>query len=500
MLRRHRFALLLILLYALIGVSVYSDYGISWDEPTQHEYGKVVWQYVFNGNQALHEHGSRYHGPVFQALLYAMELVSETTASPFELRHLITFLFSVVGAWFFYLLLLRFKFSSYWAAVGLLFLLVSPRIFAHSFYNSKDATFMYLFIIAVYTMIRFLKRPTLWIAVWHGLICGLLIDVRILGLFVPMITGLLWVGRVVNDRPHLRTSLPPMFIFGMIATLSMIAFWPTLWHAPIEEFQNALAKMSDYPWDDPVLFEGTFSQPGDLPWYYLPKWMLITTPIFISAMMVVGMLSWFFNHRLTLSEKSVPLLWVALPFGLILWKEATVYDGWRHVFFLYPAMLIVATYGAQQLFEKGPMSRKVRWFVPILLLFPIYSMVQSHPFQYVYFNPLVKKVAWSGYEMDYWGVSYKQVLEALVAQVPEGELKVCTANAPGHHNSRMLQVNERERILYLNCETADYFVSNFRFPHEHNAFEKRFGFYSDPLQIIEVDGNPIVGVFRLKND
>lgn len=500
MLDDHRFALLVITLYSVVGLMVYQDYGISWDEEFQHHYGKVVYAHVFADGQELLEHRSRYHGPVFQSGLFAAERIFglKDPKRVFEMRHLLTFIFSVIGCWFFYRLLLLLRFKPYWATIGLLFLICSPRIFAHSFYNAKDAVFMYGFIIGIYTMLRFLRRPNWRTALWHGLVCGLLIDVRILGVFVPLLTGILWLAQVARAQKFKRSDLL-IGVFGTISLLTVFTFWPTLWHSPLTEMQNALGKMSAYPWDDPVLFEGSFIIPQDLPWYYLPKWMLISTPIFICAMTVVGLCRWFFNYRLTISEKFIPLLWVLLPFALILWKDATVYDGWRHVFFLYPALLILAVAGAETLFDSWAAHR---WFkrIPLaLLMFPLFFIVKEHPHQQVYFNPLVMRDAWQNYEMDYWGLSYKQALESLTEDRSEDTLILAVANAPGFYNHWMLAADQRGRIHYSRVDSADYFISNFRFPSEHYAFAKGTGSYADPVRIIEVGGNPIVGVFRLKD-
>ena len=496
---KHLLAKLALFLYILIGLLVYKDYGVSWDEEFQHDYGRVVYEYVFEGNQELHEHNSRYHGPVFQFLLYAAEHVSGISHNKriFELRHLLTFLVSVIGCWIFYRLLLHFKFSPYWSTLGMIFLICSPRIFAHSFFNSKDAVFMYVFIIGVYAMMRFLTNPNCRTALVHGLICGILIDIRILGVFVPMMTLILFLLQNHRNQSITIRSLWPVVPYGIITMAAVFICWPTLWHAPIEEFNNALAKMSAYPWDDPILFDGSFQLPADLPWYYLPKWMLVSTPIFLPALIIIGLLSWFLNHRISVSDKLVPFLWVLLPFGLILWKGATVYDGWRHVFFLYPAFLILAIYGAQKLFNDW-LKFKFSRFVPlVLVLLPLSFIVQAHPFQQVYFNSIVMPNAWKNYEMDYWGLSYKQAFEWLVENSDDEILKVSVANSPGYFNHWMLPEIDRSRIEYVSRDSATFFISNFRFPDEHDAFINEADDYTDSVKIITVNGNPVVGVFQL---
>src|SRR5207249_7353013 len=64
----------------------------------------------------------------------------------------------------------------------------SPRIFAESFINSKDIPFMAATIVAIYTLVQLLDRRTLRAALIHALATGILIDIRILGIFMPAMT------------------------------------------------------------------------------------------------------------------------------------------------------------------------------------------------------------------------------------------------------------------------------------------------------------------------
>ena len=497
---KHTLASVIILLYAVVGALVYTNYGISWDEEYQHSYGKVVYEYVFDGNQELHEHNSRYHGPAFQFILYSAEILGELTDTKevFEMRHFLTFLVSVLGLLFFYRLLLQLKFSSFWASTGMLFLMLSPRIFAHSFYNSKDAVFMHLFIVSIYTMVKFLRKPNLRTALWHAVTCGFLIDVRILGAFVPVFTTIIWGLNSASDKSYAQSSIRSFIVFGCATGFFMIAFWPTLWHNPLVEFQAALAKMSAYPWDDEILFDGTFLIPQEMPWYYLPKWMIISSPIFVTVLSVIGIVSWSADSQLRKTTRLVPFLWVVIPLGMILWTNATVYDGWRHVFFLYPPIIIVATHGSRFVFQTV-LTHRYATFIPLgFLLFPAFWMAKNHPHQNVYFNSLTANDAWKKYEMDYWGLSYKQAYEYLVQHQPEGELHVSVANTPGFYNHWTLSAKDQERIEFVDRTEASYFLSNLRFPQEHNGFQQQLPPYSQPLYVIEIDENPIMGIFKVE--
>ncbi len=493
---KHTLAILALLCYMVVGLFIYDDYGISWDEPIQREYGEAVFNYVFDNDTVLHTHPSKYHGPAFQMMLFGVEQVTGTKEITFKVRHLITFLFSIIGLWCFYRLLLSLKFSRYWAVLGMLFLILSPRIFAHSFYNSKDAVFMYMFIICMYALIQFLRTPKLTTSIFLAVLSGILIDIRILGFFIPMFLIGFWALRSVSDLDYGKRTYGLLALTGLATVVVIIAFWPTLWQRPMPELINALTKMGDYPWDDPVLFDGSFQLPKDLPWYYLPKWVFISSPIAISAFSILGVSAWFFGRKLDLWEKLIPVVWL-VPLGIIILKGATVYDGWRHVFFLYPAIIIFATSGAKLVFGNWNQLQVAKSIPAALLIFPLIFIMKSHPHQQVYFNALYSNNAWSTYEMDYWGLSYKQALEHVVATQPEGDLKLSVANAPGFFNHYCLSKTDRDRIDWVSRDSADFFISNYRFPNEFQAFTNRSGPYKKPLKIIEVDGNPLVGVFDL---
>ena len=72
--------------------------------------------------------------------------------------------------------------------LGCLFINLSPRIFAHSFYNSKDIILLCFFIISTYTLIKLLKNKTTKFAILHALSSAALINIRLVGLYIPIIT------------------------------------------------------------------------------------------------------------------------------------------------------------------------------------------------------------------------------------------------------------------------------------------------------------------------
>jgi hypothetical protein len=503
--QEHRWAILFFSLILCVGLRAVSDYGITWDEEYQHDYGVYVHHFMFYDDTYLLEYESRYHGPLFQYVLYQVEhwMLPLNQAEIYRQRHLLTFLFSMVGAIFFYrLLLLVFK-SSNWALFGAALLVLSPQILAHSFYNSKDASFMYMFIIAMYTMLRLLRQTGLKQVLLHALACAVLIDMRILGAFVPIITGLLLLPRLVSSKREATRLVPLGLVYIGLLLAGIVAFWPTLWHAPFEELGNAITKMSAYPWDDPIRFRGEFLTPNQLPKYYLPWWMAISTPLFHLALMAIGLYAWLFrSKRYDAHTRWAIVLWLVLPLAVIIGKGAVIYDGWRHVFFVYPALVVLAVAGAKLVVSKMEVHLPTI-VLALLLVVPLGSLavwnVRNHPFQNVYFNALAVNDAWKNYEMDYWGGSYKQALEWLVAHEKEGELSIVVPNKPGYLNHWMLPTSEQQRLRYTNLDSAQYLISNHRYPQEFEPYLEHRYPYEHPVYQIEVDGNVIIGVYWLRD-
>ena len=124
----------------LVGLGVFRDYGVSWDERVQREYGEKVYNYVTAGDRELFTDRHRYYGPVIEFALFSLEkaLDLEDTRQVYLMRHLAVFLMFWLGAVFFYFLC-KHEFKSWKLGIlGSILLILSPRIFAHAFYNSKD--------------------------------------------------------------------------------------------------------------------------------------------------------------------------------------------------------------------------------------------------------------------------------------------------------------------------------------------------------------------------
>jgi len=503
-----------------VGCGIYRDYGLSWDEEIQRlSLGKVVYDYVTGANtHALLEGPTKYYGPAFEFLLVALEkLRGETdTREIYFMRHLVTFLVFYISLVFFYMIG-KLRFGSWKPALlGCLFLVLSPRIFADAFYNSKDLPFLSVFIIALYTLLRFHERPSPGRATAHALVCAVLIDIRIVGVIVPMISvGLLILDVALARSGKLPTIPRPagaLLFLGLLAGFT-VALWPTLWEGPWHHFSQAFKEMSRYPWDGRVLYLGASIKGNELPWHYIPVWMAITTPVVYSLLFVAGLTD--LGQALVRDplrcyrERKADLVFALAfftPLAAVIFFHSVVYDAWRHLFFIYPPALLIALSGAVALQKMlrawggGSAGRLVRLgaggAIALALGGTLVGMVRSHPHQNVYFNVLAHSASpdlKDQFEMDYWGLSYRAALEYILDHDAAEVITLGVLNYPGYLNAKILKPEQRERLRFTSrLADADYFVSNYRGHNQEYPFRSEF--FS-----ISVDGLKIMVVYRLKD-
>ena len=461
---------------------------MSADEPGQRHLGIASFNYVLRGDfsSSLSLKNAN-HGPGFQIFLAVIEKAMRLQDSReiYLMRHMVTFLLFFLSVWFFYLLC-KHHFGDYRIALlGALFLIVSPRIFADSFYNSKDLPFLSLFIICMYTLIKLLDKKSLPTAAIHALSCALLIDIRITGVVMVAITffslGGEWIGaRRDNGKPARVVKVTLAYLAVLIP--SLIAFWPYLWHDPLGNFISAFRSMSHYRWPGRVLYFGSRIKGSELPWHYIPVWLIITTPLLYVATFFAGLgifVSGFvrdpsvyiFRDR-THRREAVFFLCFFLPLAAVIALKSVLYNGWRHMFFIYPAFLLISLGGVAGAFRfiktrPGHRSRRYKGVMVVIIVLSVfsvsYSMLINHPYQNVYFNELVPKGVslQSLFDLDYWGLSYREGLEYILSHDDEEAIRIGGANSSVVKNRRILEKTDRERLRYVaEPEDATYYLSH----------------------------------------
>ena len=249
---------------------------------------------------------------------------------------------------------------------------------------------------------------------------GGLIAVGYLGMW-----GLLWLVRYGKHvgGPTIAKVIAAGLLVSLAGFFGGLRLWPFALQDPLGNSIESFRLMSQFDVQLRQLFEGEMVMSSTLPWYYTPKFMLMTIPV---AVMIGWLLYPFFGafkreHRID----SIMIYFTFLfPVVWIVITGANVYGGWRHSLFAYPPMAVAAALGFDALAcWAGKKSGKrivegVVCAVPLLLLVtPALHIVRNHPYEYVYFNELEggAKKAYGHYEMDYYYHSMREATEWVLA-------------------------------------------------------------------------------------
>jgi hypothetical protein len=515
--------LIFFFVYLVIGISIYKDYGISWDERWHRQIASVTANYLtafvmpgfhfqeFASLPPLSEYSEKQYGVIFDLPMYVADNLlgySGTMPEAYYMRHFCTFILFYISVFFFYLIV-RNRFES--RALGLiacLFLILSPRIFAESFYG-KDIVFLSLFIISIYFFIRYLNRKTLMNSILFALATALVVDQRITGIFIPFLAVLVTgIDEMKADHTfnNLHKRLFPLFTYLISFSFFMVLFWPYLWENPVRNLIDAFVVMNRFPISYPVLYMGSFIKSTEVPWHYIPLWILITTPLMYTFFFLIGSfytikgmikngIKLYSNDRER--QDFLFLLLFVVPLAAVIFMNSALYDGWRHVYFIYAPFLLIAMIGVARVLgfiEKAcsVRERRAAFFIVTVIVLCIattlYQMIRYHPFQNVYFNILPGNNVGQAFELDYWGLSFRRGLEYIVKSDKRPVIGL-TANviAPMINNAVFLKKQDIRRLKLADIQQADYFLTNYRWhPQPYQLANEVYSISVDNLKIMSV--------------
>jgi hypothetical protein len=506
-LTRYLPGLLLFAVAVLVALFTCQDFGISWDEQVQRKMGEVSYDYIFKGDKTLDTYIERDHGVGFELILLGVEKSAgaKDFRDIFIARHLATHLFFLLGAFAGYVLALR-LFNKQWLAIlAFLMIVVNPRLYAHSFFNSKDIPLLSAYLVSLLLAELSFRSNKLYAFLLLGLSCGYATSIRILGIYIVVcLVALMVIDIVINRKAESwikGSKRLGAFLIGAFAGVYM--FWPTLWTNPFKNFIEAYQSLSHFRWISNVLLFGTRYESVKLPWFYLPGWFVITTPImwlFFALIGFVIILTRFLRQPQTFLEKAhsrnfiLYLLCFAGPVAAVIILKSVVYDDWRHVYFVYPSFVMIALYGLDQISRRKVVKLGVITLAFSQLVLLSVWMIQNRPLYQVYFNELVstkEEYRRMNFDYDYWGSGYKQALEYLVEHDKRNEIKLFAHQDPIMLNVLFLPEHHRKRIKLVKLEEAEYYPVNFRdHPRDYD--------YTDVFYDLRVDNSSVIRVYKIR--
>ena len=475
-------------LFLAVGIVALDDYGVIPDVLPYRIIGDSSLGYIMGDEDGLisedHVYSEHLYPVAYEVALAAIERapwVGEDSRRVVLSRHLATHLVFLAGGFFAWLLTYRLFGSRAVALIAMLLFLLHPRIYAQSFFNSKDVPFLCAFMAALYLIHRAFRRETVWAFALCGAGAGMAANVRAAGamLFAAVLGALaLDLVRALRSGNGAKRVLANAAAFSLAAALALYATFPILWSDPLN-FVDALAEPARRPDYTRSLFRGEWVSWPNLPPSFIPVWALITTPPVALILAAGGLASavlicargW--RSALSNTPERFWLLIIAcavLPVLAAAALSVNIFDDWRHLFFIYAPICILAALGlrsAASLLPKRAHRIGAHAAVLAALAVVVLQMAGLHPYQNDYFNALVNRngADWLGsrYAMDYQGVSRREALEFLLESYPNDRIAVDDRNGSdpavyARFNLWAIPKDDRERVA-VNRVFPDFKIS-----------------------------------------
>lgn len=526
-----RYRSLLVTLYFLfilaLGMTTFTHYGMSADELISRTNGGMSLNYIaekFNitwlkndsvlsaFNIPLDEYYDRDYGVAFDLPAFFIERLFSLNDSrqQFLLRHSLTFLVFWVGlVAIYHTAKLRFNHWGY-ALLASTLLLTSPRLYGEAFFNNKDIVFMACCAASLYTLTRMRLALSWQSALLHALMIAFTTNIRIAGVIFFGLTVFMLVMLCSLRLITVRNCLTLTAVFGVTCALGTYGMWPWLWENPFTNFLVALKNMSQFRWPYFNLYFGEYVLAKNLPWHYAPVWIALTTPILISICFVIGITKLFMKvasqpwqsfKRFDYFQDFLFLAAAGSPIFAAIILNSTLYDGWRQLYFIYPAIVLLSVGGLQAINNKHvfgvPLAGLMAMLISLQILFNVSWMIRNHPFQHLYFNSLITLLSsQNSFERDYWGVTDVKGLEFILANDARNHLTIRSLGVTSTQQAiELLKPEDRKRmtLVPLNFE-SDYILTNYRF-YDGSKFENPDKVYAVFYEIV-VDARPVLTIYR----
>lgn len=423
---------------AAVSIAIVDDYKVRWDTVTfQRELALRTVDYILGDPDAYWEPGygydTNFYGVAFEMPMLLVERILglEDFQDIYTGRHLMTHWFFIAAGWFCYLLAYRMSNSRLLALFAMLLFLLHPRMYGNSFFNDKDLPFLSMFMIALFVIHWAFRKGTMAAFLVCGAAVGILVNLRIMGIMlVPAVLAMRAVDVYYAGSPAARRpALISGAAFALSALIIYYASMPYLWSAPIGRFAEMVTLLYRHPNLGYELFRGQYIYSSDLPAYYIPFWIAITTPPLALLLSATGIAAVAGRVVADIRARSAAVLRnTGLRFDLmtvavaalsllgVVVLSSTFVDGWRRMYFIWAPLCLLAAPGLQlaaSALGKLPVPGRLRmparaWagaLAGVVLAGVIVQNIQLHPYQHLYFNLLVdrKTPEYLGtqYDIDY---------------------------------------------------------------------------------------------------
>ena len=503
-------------------------FAITGDEHWHFDYGNDIYNYFFHGDTAaqtgipatakpgtgMEPSGIQFYGGLFDFICTAFYNLFHFW-DHYTTMHFINALVGSVGIIYAGKLA---KVLGGWTSgiLAIIFLVCSPSWFGHNFANPKDIPFSVGYTASLYFLMQYLRtlpNPSVKYIVGLILSIGWSMGVRIGGLLLIAYVFLFIACYAVFTK-QFKTIVTArvfkqMFVIVVLGYLIAIICWPFAHLGLIDKPLEALKVMSNFIVNIGMLYEGKKLLSNQVPWYYIPKYIVYTAPIIVLVGFALGtvLIPFIFrkNKKCLLFALFV-LFSIGFPVFYAIYKHSSLYDGWRHFLFIYPPIVAITAMGWSYLLSS---RQKVVKFATVILIAvglvsPISFTMAYHPHESLYYNeiPGGLKGIYGKYETDYYMLGIKPATEWLLKNEPVAGKKLTIATNCAYPLIAYLEPYKNLSVAYVRfydrySKDWDYCILFSRFV---DASQLTSGNWppAETIYTVKVQGVPIAAVLKRK--
>jgi hypothetical protein len=475
-------------LLAVLVLLTFDDYAISNDEMVQHRYGEFILGYYTSGftDQALFHFENLYlYGGLFDVISILLDRLS-----PFDLftiRHFLcglTGIGGIIATW----AVARLLAGPRAGLLALAALAVCGPWYGTMFNHTKDIPFAAAMMGATFFLLRGardLPRPRQRDLLMFGLLLGCALGLRATGLLLVGYAGLIvllrltdvatWPERARFVGSTVLRAAPAL----VLAYAIMIAAWPWAGLAPLNPIRAILA-FSHFHYGIQTLAFGQIYEMGEVPRWYIPAYLAIKLPLTILVGALIALLAVIWAARdngllRDVRQREISILAFIAVFPVLcqVIGQGPAFTGMRHFIFVVPPLAALAGIGFDGLLAKVEAKGRLLGasaLAGVAGAFAInaVTLVQLHPYEYLFFNPLVSGLEGASrrFDMDYWSNIMPEAVGSLEAFLDKRERNTSprtryTVGVCGERESFEKETKNDPRLIWVDeWEEADFFISS----------------------------------------
>lgn len=507
-----RWLLLLLSLFTLFSIFTYKHYGITWDEEIEIHRGRYLVGYLlgrvsddtyFN---TIKERLTFAYNHLYPAILGIGNVLlnflslKQFPQIDFENIHLLNLLFNgFLLIAISYTLFYRIYKIPLYAILGVIFILLTPRIIGHMPTNLKDIPFATFYFTTICMIIFTFNKPSIMKILILIPFFFLTQSSRFIGYTIYPIYLLYSIIYYIYNKPQesfktfITYRIFEVIIIFMSSSFLTLITWPYLGKNYFQGMSELIKISSKYPFHAPFLTAGKDIYPGHSVAFYIFAWYFAITPIPIFLGLILNLL-YFKRWNLINAFMWLIVLLITMLFLII---RPHLYDELRQILFYQVLLSCLSAFGFIEFLRNS--KHKIAKFVIILIfgifgLKLIYDLKKLHPYEYIYFNELVGglKGASNKFETDYWGACQKEAFNYLIKNRDLTNKKLYVVFAHGVGDP--IYYSHKYKFYFSN-DDVDYVIAIKRW-----GIADRFLKDSNYSLIYEVkrDGVPLCFVFERK--